>query len=563
MITTSESQSPRPLVRNKLRIGLLIDSFFQPGWLEKVISDIQSSSVAQIVLIIKNGTPPTPKKPKVQSYWQNRAHLLFAAYSRFDNFKTDARPDAFATVNIEPLVHDCPVITVQPLSTKFTDRFPDEAVQAIREYELDVAIRLGFGILKGDVLKIARHGVWSYHHGDNTVNRGGPAGFWEVMHGTPITGAMLQVLTEELDNGKVLCRSLSPTSDKFSVKLNRNNYYWKSSALVMRKLRELQATGQLEFEQNSFYHAYSDRLFKRPTNSEMIRLLARLTARYCASKARHFSSFEQWCLAYRFRTTSDDTNNAFYKFKYLVPPKDRFWADPFPVKVGNRYFIFIEEFIYADGKGHISVIEIDRQRSTPPVKVLACDYHLSYPFVFEWENNFYMIPEASAKGGVDLYRSISFPHEWKLEKTLVPDVNATDATVFEKDGVWWMFVNIGEMKFPTDWDELHIYHATNLTGEWRPHKLNPVKTDVRSSRPAGRIFTWNGDLYRPAQDSSERYGYAISINRILLLTTDDYAEQEVSRILPRWNKDIVGTHTLNTAEDLTVIDCLMRRSRFS
>ncbi len=39
------------------------------------------------------------------------------------------------------------------------------------------------------------------------MSRGGPAGFWEVMNDQPTTGSMLQVLNEELDNGRVIYRS--------------------------------------------------------------------------------------------------------------------------------------------------------------------------------------------------------------------------------------------------------------------------------------------------------------------------------------------------------------------
>jgi hypothetical protein len=161
VIRDSESQTPQPLGKNKLRVGLLVDSFLQPRWIEKIIAEIQASSVAEIVLIIKNGTPPAAQKLRIQNYWRNREHLLLAAYSRFDHFKTRANPDAFETVDIESLVADSPVITVQPMSTKFTDRLTEEDLLSIREYELDVAIRLGFRILKGDVLQVARHGVWS------------------------------------------------------------------------------------------------------------------------------------------------------------------------------------------------------------------------------------------------------------------------------------------------------------------------------------------------------------------------------------------------------------------
>jgi hypothetical protein len=110
-------------------------------------------------------------------------------------------------------------------------------------------------------------------------------------------------------------------------------------------------------------------------------------------------------------------------------------------------------------------------------------------------------------------------------------------------------------------DELHLYYSSTPLGPWKPHKQNPVKSDVRNSRPAGRLFYWNGELCRPAQDSSQRYGYAMTINRILRLTPDEFVEQEISKILPQWRRDLRGTHTLNICEDLTVIDCLVHRRR--
>ena len=48
-----------------------------------------------------------------------------------------------------------------------------------------------------------------FHRGSKRANRGGPPGFWEVMDGEPVTGAVLQVLSEDLDAGLVLARSFS------------------------------------------------------------------------------------------------------------------------------------------------------------------------------------------------------------------------------------------------------------------------------------------------------------------------------------------------------------------
>lgn len=543
-----------------LRIGLLIDSFVQRRWIYKVIEEIQSSGIAEVAVVIKNEAQ-SPQQGRLKSYWRNRKYLLYTLYGKIDDRRVKVNPDAFEPTDIKPLIPACPVIPVMPEMKAYSDWFPEETLKQIRNFDLDVALCFGFRILKGEALKIARHGVWSFHHGDNLVNRGGPAGFWEVMDGIPVTGSVLQILTEDLDNGRVIYRSWSPTSDRFSVKANRNNLYWKSSAFVIRKLRDLAEGKPLCPTEDQLYRPYSNRLFRMPTNGEMFSRLSRLGPKYVGSKFQHALKKPQWALAYRFRTGPCDSNNTLYRFKNLVPPKDRFWADPCVIKMEDRYYVFLEEYLDQTGKGHISVIELDRKGVVNgPTSVLEREYHLSYPFVFEWNNDYYMVPESAANKSVELYRSTSFPFEWKLEKVLMTGVRAKDATLAEVNGMWWMFVSIAENSIP---DELYLFSAETPLGPWSPHPRNPVKSDVRGSRPAGKLFNWNGDLYRPAQDSSGRYGYAISINKVVQLDREGFREEQVSSILPNWNKDLLGTHTISISGDLTVVDCLVKRARWS
>jgi len=169
------------------------------------------------------------------------------------------------------------------------------------------------------------------------------------------------------------------------------------------------------------------------------------------------------------------------------------------------------------------------------------------------------VPESAANKTVELYRSTSFPFEWQLEKILLKDVRAKDASLAEIDGTWWMFVSISEHSIP---DELYLFSAPSPLGPWVPHSQNPVKSDVRGSRPAGKLFNLNSDLYRPAQNSAGRYGYGMSINRVTQLDHNGFREEEVSSVLPNWRKDLLGTHTISIDDDLTVIDCLVRRSKW-
>lgn len=550
-------------LRSSLHIGLLLDSFEQPRWIRRIIEDIVEAPTTEVSLVIRNARNVEASEGFFSRLWKRRHQLLYSVYSKLDNRFSKTNPDAFELVSVEDLLQGVPVIDVDPICRRFTDSLCDEDLEKISQHRLDVALRFGFRILKGGVLNIARHGVWSYHHDDGLLYKGSPPGFWEVMTNDPVTGSMLQVLTEELDNGRVIYRSWAPTINRFSVKKNNNNYYWKTSAFVMRKLQELHDTGLAKSDQECVAsHVYSRRLYKTPNNVEMFGLSMDLFGRGLSRATEKFLYSDDWWLAYRFRVSPDDPNNSFYKFKFLRPPQGHFWADPFPVNFENRYFVFFEEFIHAQNKAHISAIELSPQRIGEPVRVLEKSYHLSYPFIFEWNNSLYMIPESGENNTVELYRCKSFPYEWEFERVLLEGNNPTDATLVEVDGRWWMFVNIEEPGVSVNWEELHVYYSETPLGPWTPSARNPVKSDVRNSRPAGRLFERGGKLYRPAQDCSRRYGYATVINEVTTLDPDRFEEREVVRINPDWNKRVLGTHTINSAGDLTVIDCFVRSKRF-
>lgn len=555
------------MIPQPLRVGLLIDSWRVPQWVHKVVSEIQSSEIAQVVLVVKNAEPPEPSRSFFKKIWCYRKELFYLLYKKIDETTNRVHPDAFERKQIEPLVASCPVIQVKPVKKKYYDYFQEGDLARIFSYDLDVALRFGFNILMGKALQIAKYGVWSYHHGDPSAIRGGPAGFWEVMEKRPVTGSVLQILTPELDQGKILYRSYAAT-DPFSMKKNRNNYYWKSSAFILRKLKDLAEKGPEGLNHilvDGDDRPHSSRIYKTPRNSEMISLMGKWIARYGAYQIRNLLFQEQWFIAFHLEVggAGPDEALAFDRFTPLLPPKDRFWADPFPVRKGNQYFIFIEEYLTERRKGHISVIEIDSDgRWKKPVEVLESDDHLSYPFVFEWGGDYYMIPETSSRRTLELYRCSNFPHEWTLEKVLMTQVNAVDTTLAQVENRWWLFANMAQVEgHVKNWDELYLFYADHPLGPWEPHARNPVKSDVRSSRPAGRLFSRNGHWYRPSQDCSQRYGGAICINQIQVITPTEYREKETARILPEWRRDLIANHTLNSVEGMTVIDGLLRRRR--
>lgn len=247
-----------------------------------------------------------------------------------------------------------------------------------------------------------------------------------------------------------------------------------------------------------------------------------------------------------------------------MPPKDRFWADPFIIFKNDLYYIFFEELLYKTNKGHISFFTLNKEGViTEPQIILAQPYHVSYPFIFEQKDACFMIPETYANKRIDLYQCTGFPHKWEFMHTLMDNVLAVDTTIHFYNNKYWMFCNIEKNEGASTLDELFIFYATDFTSNnWQPHAKNPVVSDVKKARPAGKIFKYKGDYYRPSQDCSRHYGRGMHIGKITCLTENDYTEETVQFLYSNWDKALTSMHTLNWKGNLTMIDAQYKRWKY-
>ena len=547
----------------KLKIGLMVDSTKVPYWVDLMIEKINQSNYAKIDVLIVNGSEIS-KNSSLAKIKNNRNYFLYKIYTKLENKIYKPELDAFRIYDLKNKLSNVKELTVIPKQTKYSDLIKAEDVKEILDNDLDVIVRLGFRILRGDILKAAKCGVWSFHHGDNDVNRGGPAGFWEVFQNHPVTGSILQIINEDLDEGKVLAKSYSIT-DPILVKRNCNNYYNKTLSFLPRKLKELHELGEDKFlqkveEENKDIKFYSNRLYVKPTNTEFFRMGCSNFGKFLKRNLENTYSFEQWGLLFDIKK---EISKSMWRYKKILPPKDRFWADPHIVTIDDNYFIFIEEYIYNQSKGHIALIKMDKEGNYNYVgKVLEKEYHLSYPFVFKFENNFYMIPETESNNNIELYKCTDFPKKWEYHGEIMNNVNAVDTTIFNHNNKWWMFTGIKENIGGSNSDELFLFYSDDpLTDKWETHSKNPIISDIRQARPAGKIFSFKGDIYRPSQNSSKFYGYGISINQINNITKNEYEETSITSILPNWDNNITGVHTFAYDSGLSMIDAKMKRMR--
>lgn len=230
------------------------------------------------------------------------------------------------------------------------------------------------------------------------------------------------------------------------------------------------------------------------------------------------------------------------------PKRNEYYADPFGWEENGNLKIVFELYNYKIQKGVLAISNSKGEMNT----LLEAKVHLSYPFVLDRtdsvNNNRVILPESNQSKTVFCFDSAN-P---KIGKVLVENIPAIDATPIFYKNRWWIFCT-HEGNFNNT--NLYIYHALEFEGPWHPHGNNPVKCDVRSSRPGGTPFLLNNKLYRPAQDCSSSYGSAVIINEIIELNENTFKEQPTKRIVPhkswRYNK---GLHTLSIAGKFIIID---------
>jgi hypothetical protein len=542
-----------------LRIGIMVNSKTTTRWVAKIIADIQKSKFARVVLVVQNDASSVgPKKSFRQRLKMHWTHTLFGRYRDWDRERNRAEMDAFEESDLTALIEDADILSVQPIQKGFADRFASEDIRRIREAKLDVLFRFGFRILRGEILSCARYGVWSFHHGDNREYRGAPPGFWELYEGNPVTGSILQVLTESLDGGRVIYRSLSAT-EFGSLYLTLNPLYWKTAEFALRRLRDLHHHGWeyiRSLEEFNEPDNYKKVIYRIPSTPVMVNFLLKLAGRKLSRRFRSllFAERTQWFMAYRARSGARTALSDRTGFQVIPWRRGRFYADPFLIKRSGKTYLFFEDFDFSKSRAAISYLEIgsDGQLGVPR-PAMERDYHLSYPFLIASRGEVYMIPETKERKTIELYRAVEFPEKWVLVKTIAENVLAVDSTVFEHAGKFWLFTNIAVPGGST-FDELYLFFADSLEGEWAAHPKNPIVSDVRRARPAGSLFYENSKLLRPSQDCSLRYGYAMTLNEVQILSEEEYRETPCGRIEPEWCPGSICTHTYNRSEEFEVLD---------
>ncbi|MCK5283462.1 MAG: hypothetical protein KAK00_08715 [Nanoarchaeota archaeon] len=200
-----------------------------------------------------------------------------------------------------------------------------------------------------------------------------------------------------------------------------------------------------------------------------------------------------------------------------------FVADPFMVYENNKWYMFFEILNKKTDQGDISVATSKEGLHWNYEQIVLDEpFHLSYPYVFKWNDEYYMIPESYETQSIRLYKAEEFPAKWAFVRTLVEGKDFVDNSLLYYINTWWLFSST------TSNDMLYLYYSDDILGEWKEHPSSPVVDgDANIARLGGRIIIYNDKIIRFAQDAYPNYGNQIRAFEITKLTKDSYKEEEV------------------------------------
>lgn len=420
-----------------------------------------------------------------------------------------------------------------------------------------VAENVDFLLLLGDfrpsreLLEHPRYGVWRF-----ATPNPAPLAFWDVYDGLYHVEVRLDRLT--LDSER--CIPL----DRRWVRVDRGSYR-RTLQAVVEEMAEMPAyAGRGPLDRPPAAVAFPRPLTQTPSAADLWQLNAKLILRAAGEQCRGLLFSEAWQVG-----VVEDSIASFVEadlppsVRWLPSPGgNRYLADPFVARTGGGWLLMAEDFDFSENRGKI-VQEFSPDGSftghtlDAHLHLAGEAIHMSYPFLFSHGGEIYCAPETHQKKGVEAWRWNEPSRTWQDPREILPGVACIDPTLVFFENRWWLFFT--DKADGVD-SKLRVCFADSPFGPWQAHARDPVKSDVRSSRPGGAPFVHRGKLYRPAQDSSKHYGWRLAINQVTRLSPEEFEEETVF-VMDSHRLGASGIHTLSGASGKTLLDA--RRWRFT
>lgn len=531
---------PEPGATAPLRFAVLTPGYALERWQVEALRRLPRS-VASPALCICVDAERVPEE-------RSRAgHSALARSYRARRLRRPGR--ALEMRPLHPVMDDVPTTWAVPIrEDRGRPALPHDGLARIADAGCDFVVDFSDVGVAGLDRETVPHGLWRFRLPHRPVSDG------DGVDGPEPDADLFEVSLVRVGAGRqadVLLHSGCFRAVRHSLAATIDSGLFGSVEWLRRTCRQLAHDGELTTRPSS------------PSEGLLAHIGARAFARSSLHKVRRVAGAvlwqEQWHVGVAEQSIVDLYRSGdLGRVRWLrAPSKRHYIADPFGVAADDT--ILVEAFDHVTRRGHIAALDLGSSSADLDMRaVLRTSGHMSYPYLLADGGELYCIPETCDRRQVVLHRAIGFPDRWETTAVLVDGFAAADATVVRHDGRWWMFCIDDELGPETN---LHIFHAPELRGPWSPHLLNPVKTDVRSSRPGGTPFVVDGTLIRPAQDGSRGYGGRLVLNAVRTLTPTAFEETAVAGLTPDGHSRYRhGIHTLSSWGDRTLVDGKMKRA---
>ena len=509
----------------RLRVGVLVDSPWITQW--QLTSMEQCEDLIELVAVV-NCTNSTRRRHLFRHF----AYYVLSAIS--------LRGRQTKSVPWAPLINDrCEIVDFECQTVGKWQILGDQVRSRIGALNLDVIVRFGMNLIRDAETLPVTHGILSFHHGDPTMYRGRPAGFYEILDDASHVGVIVQELSNKLDAGQI--RAIGRYRlERHSYKKTMDHVFSSGTRLLRTALKNCLTDKSIPLETSS-------KSFQLPSNVIVIRFLFTLLLRKAFRLIQGLFVRRKWEISIADSKQLDIAHSSIVLDEltsFSTPRGLEFIADPFTLADG---VIVCEAMPRRRATGRLMTITGDTS-SFVDTKGFSQGKHLSFPFVVVHEGTTYILPEMAQSGPQALCEldSMHSIRETVILQGLEND-RLIDPVLHFGQGRWWLFAG----KAGLEADHLFLWFSDQITGPYEPHPLNPVVTDPASARNAGPILNIGNKYFRTGQNNRRQYGNGVTLNRIVQLDTDTYAEEFVAsiRVAKR-----CGPHTLSLVGERLLID---------
>ena len=545
-------------MNHKLKIGLILENEYVNSHLKELIEWVSNQNEMEISHYLVADNVPNTQSSKIKKlfslsfikkYLNNYFKKLIMRYEEKRNLSNSRlHSNISKKFKITEFEINKFVYSAQFSKNGISIALEEDSLNELKKLNLDVLLRFNKRILRGGILNLNKFGILSLHLGDDMKYRGGPSGFWEVYNKEPNSGFIIQQLTENLDNGNLIFRGQISTEKTWL--LNRAELNLRSYFYLKQTLKKIATNQKLpNFIKNV---PYTDRVYRNPTNYQLIKyILMRIQNKL------NDLNFNNKNNRYQVGFQKNTWGNLEYRKSIFIENEEgTFNADPFVIEKDNKNFCFVECFNYSEKKAKINVYELSEKGYVFLGTALEESFHLSFPYIFKFNNEIYMVPESSKNRDIRLYKCQNFPLDWRLQEVLIDNIDAADSMIFQKDNKWWLMTNEDPLRLNNHNYQMNLYYSENLLdGEWISHKNNPIIMDSNKARNAGLVFD-GSDVFRVSQAFGfyKKYGENFSLNKIEMLDTNNYLETMFSVHRKFFDKRILGSHHLHSNNIFSVFD---------